>query len=282
MKRVIILFAVCVVVAVLSWCSEPRTEVIVVVDSDLDVPGELSSVVVQATSPSGEQSEATGVLATAADLPTTVGLVHTDGPLGPFSVRAVGMNGDAEVVERNARFSFVEHQTLTLVMHLARSCVGEDCGADMTCSEAGCRSIDVDRDELAVWTGTPPRLEGSQTDADADIDADSDGDGDGDGDTDADSDTDVDADGDGDTDADTDSDVDGDGDADADTSCTGDDVSWDGSCYSRDALSNCRQSCNHPSCTSFDEFVCIDLGGADYRCLGHDGTAPWEPCGAGW
>jgi hypothetical protein len=152
-------------------CTDDRTEIIVVVDTDFDVPGELSAIRIEATSPQGDRKDSVAEGLTRAGLPVFVGLVHTEGPLGPFEVRAVGLLGTTEVIERRARVSFVEGRTLTLELHLVRGCLDAECGQDRTCWERGCRSIDVEESELEGWTGTPPRI-GGPADGDADLDAD--------------------------------------------------------------------------------------------------------------
>lgn len=51
-------FVVCFVLLAAA-CHTPATEIIVVVDADLDIPGELSRVIVEVMSPSGEMNTAT-------------------------------------------------------------------------------------------------------------------------------------------------------------------------------------------------------------------------------
>jgi hypothetical protein len=90
--------------------------------------------------------------------PRRLSLQHTTGPLGPFEVEVVGLNAGAELVTRRARFSFVEGETRVLLMHLVGFCSSQTCSGGQTCTESGCRPIDVPESELRPWTGTTPRL----------------------------------------------------------------------------------------------------------------------------
>lgn len=173
--------------------ADPRTEVIVVVDSDLVIPDEIDTIEIAVTAPGGEIKEALASLSSAGELPSTLGLVHNEGSLGPFEVQVTGTRNSEGVVERFATFTFIRGQTLVLAMHLPWSCVGvPSCPQGQTCSEHGC--VDVDVGQLPAWTGTPPRLDTTTPDgdADSDVDGDIDADVDSDGDVDADSDLDAD------------------------------------------------------------------------------------------
>jgi hypothetical protein len=206
-----------------AGCTAPRTEVIVVVDSDMTVPGGVDTIVVSVTPPDGREQRATRPLATRDDLPAMLGLEHRGGPLGPFEVVALGVLDSETIIERVALVSFVRERTLVLPLHLVEACRDQWCPPDQTCTEDGCRDIEIDESMLDVWTGEPPRLDGS-SDGDADADSDVDGDGDADSDVDDDADQDVEADGDADADSDIDgdSDVDGDADSDGDGDADGD------------------------------------------------------------
>lgn len=170
---------ICVVfvISLAAACGTPATEIIVVVDTDLDVPSELSMIVVEVTSPSGEMSTATAMLEGDANIPATVGLVHEDGAIGPFQVRARGQDQGGDVIERQASAFFLPEKTLTLAMHLLRSCLGQSCPDTETCTDDGCRPQFIGA--LPEWTGTAPRI-GDGPDGDADADGDGDGDGDAD------------------------------------------------------------------------------------------------------
>ena len=174
--RTVGLLAVGLLALALAGCSgSPRTEVIVVVDTDLAIPDTIDRLVIEVTSPSGVVREAEAALGDGEPSPPrTLGLLPEGGALGPYEVVARGLLGETEVVSRRARFSFVLGTTAVLTMHLVDDCVGRDC-AGRTCGERGCE--DVARADLSVWTGTPPRLGEMPPLLDAGLDARPDGDG---------------------------------------------------------------------------------------------------------
>ena len=97
----------------------PRTEVLVVIDTDLRGPGGIDNLYIEVTSPGGNRQMSTATLgAGEAPLPRSIGLVYDQGPLGPFEVHVIGNTGGTLRVERTARFTFVRDQTLILVMNL--------------------------------------------------------------------------------------------------------------------------------------------------------------------
>ncbi|MBX3250403.1 MAG: hypothetical protein KF901_24725 [Myxococcales bacterium] len=140
----------------LCACKSSITEVVVVVDSDLDVPEALDRLQIDVSGPDGRREQATATLGAAeTPLPRTLSLVHEGGVLGPFDVTVRGFRDEDEIVERRARFDFVPGQSLVLTMHLVRACVGLDCRPG-TCSEDGCAGIE--RGPLPAWPGSAPRL----------------------------------------------------------------------------------------------------------------------------
>jgi hypothetical protein len=135
-----------------------RTEVLVVVDSDLKVPQALDELVFRVQGPSGGERVTSAPLAAGAQtLPRSLALVHEGGALSPLVVRVQGMKEAQLVLERQATLHFVRGRTLVLPMHLVAACVGVACGAD-TCSEQGCVSAEIDPSTLASWNGQEPRL----------------------------------------------------------------------------------------------------------------------------
>ena len=153
--------------AALSACStEEHTELVVAVYSDIPIPTEMDGLRIRAArlDGSGEILDAEQVqaeLAGTGDLPKWLVLAHRGGPLGPIDVTADGFFGDTVVVTQRARTSFLSGQRLVLTLRLLRSCAGIDCGADMTCTAAGCASIDVDPASLVEWPGSIDRVDGS-------------------------------------------------------------------------------------------------------------------------
>ena len=148
-------------------CSE-RTRIMVVVDGDLDVPGEIDGVEVHAGGV--EQMSATGSL-TDEPFPRTVGLAHGGGALGPIAIRAVGTLAGAPVVERVATTSFVAGRTVVLTLVLSGSCRGVTCSRGETCVEGACVSAAVDPRTLPEWGEETGSSDAGGDGADAGVDA---------------------------------------------------------------------------------------------------------------
>lgn len=147
--------------ACLSACQSEtvaRTELLLVVDTDLRVPDQLDRLDVHVEGPAGVAQDTSAALADDNNpLPRSVALVHEGGPLGPVHATVRGTLAGVVVLTREARLSFIAGKTLVLPMHLTSRCVGVTCG-DLTCSEAGCTSIDIDPSTLLPYTGQEPRL----------------------------------------------------------------------------------------------------------------------------
>lgn len=143
---------VCAAALVLVACGDPRTEIFVVVEGDLDVPSELDSVEVEVVAPDGAFETARADVTTG-PLPRTLGVVWDGGRLDPFVVTARGSVGGSVTVEQSARVAFLHEQTVVLRLRLDGSCVGDTCGLDETCSAGVCVSVDVDADSLESFTG---------------------------------------------------------------------------------------------------------------------------------
>ncbi|MCC7537082.1 MAG: hypothetical protein IT379_12750 [Deltaproteobacteria bacterium] len=142
---------------VLSCDDAPRTEIVVVVDSDLSAPGEIDRIEIDVVGPD-EQTLSTGGDLADEPLPRSVGVVHEAGDLQPVEVRARGLLGGRLVVERVVRTGFVKDETVVLLVALLRSCAGVTCGGAQSCGEDGCASPDVAGVTLPSWTGTEPRI----------------------------------------------------------------------------------------------------------------------------
>jgi hypothetical protein len=156
----------CVLASAAVGCRSARTEVVVVVDTDLRTPpSALDAFRITVTAPDGTSQTSTATLGpTDLPPPRTLGLVHTTGALGPFVVRAEGLAGGTARVARDASFSFVPGETRVLWIDLLGACIGTRCGSGQTCSEGGCRAIEVAEPELLPWTGTVPTRDAGSTD----------------------------------------------------------------------------------------------------------------------
>jgi hypothetical protein len=74
------------------------TELLIVVDTNMTVPGEIDDIQIDVIGPNGTLRRATGSIDTADDLPQTLGLVHTSGPLGTVQVTVTGSVDNTRVV----------------------------------------------------------------------------------------------------------------------------------------------------------------------------------------
>lgn len=151
-------------IAVLAACSRP-TELVVIVDSDLAVPGELDQVRVTVTGPAGMSESAEQALdGTGPELPLTLGVVPAGEALGPIDVVADGMLSGSIVVTRSARTTLIAGESLALYLFLARACRGVMCPDGETCTENGCATVEIDPADLPRWTGV---IEGRDAGVDA-------------------------------------------------------------------------------------------------------------------
>ena len=157
------------ILAVWAGCSEdPRTEIIVSVDSNLSVPGQLDEILIGVVDPDMELKEATATLGEGQPpLPRTLGLVHEDGSLGPYEIRVVGRHAGADVVVRRARTSFIHGKTLLLEMDLLAECRENVCALSTTCTADGCQPVDVDPETLPEWQGDDPPRDAGMVETDA-------------------------------------------------------------------------------------------------------------------
>ncbi len=147
-------------VAIVGCEAEPLTEIVVVADTDLLVPGEIDALRISVSDSHGKIQEAMADLTSGSSRPVTLGLVSRDG-LGTLDVHVIGEKAGAEMMRRTARVIFMRGRTLALRIDLWRRCAHERCGAGQTCGDRGCRPVDVDSAELSDWTGTPPSASSS-------------------------------------------------------------------------------------------------------------------------
>jgi hypothetical protein len=158
---------------VLAACSSKETQLLVVVDSDLDVPGELSVVraVLRdeagksllehsfAVAPSGTSPSAGFVL------PMSFGVGPRNGDSSlPITVEVQAISTASEVMfARRAITRFLDGKQLVLPMYLSRLCTATTCAASETCTENGCLSAEIDPSKLCegeLLACLPPRRDG--------------------------------------------------------------------------------------------------------------------------
>ncbi|MBO6934530.1 MAG: hypothetical protein JJ863_06135 [Deltaproteobacteria bacterium] len=161
---------VALALVVLTACEpEPLTQVLIAVDTDLNVPDEMDRVLLEVRGPDGVLRVAEGTLADESDLPATLGLLPGSDPEAEVSVTAIGLMGDEEVLRRVATFSFVSDEVRVLWLRLHRACVGVSCGASETCAAGRCRPAEVQADELTPYeppiARDPTEPDGGMSDA---------------------------------------------------------------------------------------------------------------------
>ena len=144
-------------------CDGHVTEIVVVADTDMAVPGEIDGVEIRVTRGGDAERLATRMLDGPNPAPTVTVLRREAGSVGPIEIGAIGLRAGAEVLRNTAVVHFVEGEQLLLELPLVGTCRARVCGADDTCDHAGCRS--VSRDSLPTWTGEVPRIPRDDCDA---------------------------------------------------------------------------------------------------------------------
>jgi len=134
---------------------ETKTEIILVVDTDMAVPGELDSVDVEYTDPRGYTTSTSHHVPTPDAWPVVQRLVLEGTLLEPYTIQVVGRRREIGRIDRYAVGSFVKDQTVVLTVHLLKDCLFRNCPLGETCGEPGCHSYNISSDEYEPWTGTP-------------------------------------------------------------------------------------------------------------------------------
>ncbi|MFK7985744.1 MAG: hypothetical protein AB8I08_06900 [Sandaracinaceae bacterium] len=130
-----------------AGCTQPRTQMLLVVDTDLSVPDALDEVRIEVESPLFERQFANAMLRDTPP-PRSLNLAHEGGPLGTFEVRVRGFQNSAPVVEQTVEFMFVPDETRVLRVMLLASCMNVTCAEGETCDAGGCRPQLRAEDEL--------------------------------------------------------------------------------------------------------------------------------------
>jgi hypothetical protein len=171
---------------VATACEKPATQLIVVVDRDYAVPGELGFIRVMVKDEAGAISSSLerelieeGAIAGAgqAMLPGSFAVVPKDGDAGRTVVIEVeGRETSTGRVRafRRAVTGFRKGKRLLLRLFLARSCEGMSCDPSETCAENGCVSETVSPNDLPEVTPGEeliPRDAGVDAGTDAGMDA---------------------------------------------------------------------------------------------------------------
>lgn len=148
-----------------ACAAEGPTQLVVWVESDIPVPGQLDRVEVEVSS-FGAQPVVVANVETR-PLPHSVALLHEGGPLGPIEVEVRGSARGRATVSRRARVSFVSQEVRVLRLSLDRDCRMVSCPDSQSCAAGVCRDLEVAEDELEAY---PPPLtdDAGVTNADAD------------------------------------------------------------------------------------------------------------------
>ena len=138
----------------------PRTEVVIALATDLQVPAQLDSIeiIVQG----GVTTAATDVpipLTGSHMLPGSIGIGPGADPNGPIDITVRGLLARQIVVERRASLHFVSGHTLFLRLTLSAACYGAAkqvgfCPDMQWCAEGQCRPINVDPTTLPEYNST--------------------------------------------------------------------------------------------------------------------------------
>ena len=148
-------FTVAFMLASAGCSARPLTQLVVVTESSLDIPSDLDQIEIDITSPSGAMGQRMVAIASRANLPATLGVVHRDGPLGPVHIRVRGLARGMVMVTREADVMLQEGRTLRLDLPLDASCRGVVCPGDQSCAAGACRMLTIAPSELVDFNGTP-------------------------------------------------------------------------------------------------------------------------------
>lgn len=146
---------------VLSACAQ-ATEIVLVVDTDLDVPEELVRVEIDvlnsvaAPTRTSVDFESPG----APPLPLTLGITSRVRSDADVRVEVRGTLASGEILVRDVSTRLTPGSSRMLRVLLARRCLTAVCEAELTCDETGCRDVAIDPESLPGWPGTVDPQEG--------------------------------------------------------------------------------------------------------------------------
>lgn len=148
-------------------CAPPQAEVVLIVDTDLEVGVQIDQIVAVVTTAGGTRKSAVARLGPGElPLPRTLGILYEGGGRATnyrveVSAERIINGSPVAIVSRDARFSFVEGERRQLQMDLLQSCINVLCGSpELSCTEIGCTDIDV---VLQPYSGTASALSAAQT-----------------------------------------------------------------------------------------------------------------------
>ncbi len=160
----------------MASCSHPATAIVVAVDSNLAVPGELAVVHVEVGGAGCGDSTCVHDFALTGPDAITLPFSFTVTPQGDAGPLALVLRGrdaaGSDRVVREVSSSFIAGRTLLLQVELDRACLdAAACASGSTCIAGACASVAIDPTHLVdVVPGTELRFDASTT-SDAGIDA---------------------------------------------------------------------------------------------------------------
>jgi hypothetical protein len=129
----------------LAACApRPRTELLVVVDSDLEVPDPLSRLTLSVRFDGRELGPFTEVIdpsrREARELPISLAITDRTVGAATLAITATASNRDGDVVAQTAEVAFVAGEGRALCLRLDLDCVGVVCPEAETCARGECWS----------------------------------------------------------------------------------------------------------------------------------------------
>jgi hypothetical protein len=146
------------VTSLIAGCAPSATQLVVVVDTDMAIPGEIDEVRLEVTRPDGTSEVEMRGVATRMALPLSVGVIADGEVLGPIDVIATGYHDGDFVIDRTATVTLVRGETRVLSLFLLSNCRDVDCDEGETCGEGGtCRGEEIE--DLPPFTGMLPSID---------------------------------------------------------------------------------------------------------------------------
>ena len=126
--------------ALTASCTSPPTELRLEIHSNLPVPEELERVRVTVDARTiGDRLQLREiVLEDAGELPLRFPVVHAGGPLGPLSIRVVGMRASEVVAGQDMTLSFIAGRSVLVPVELSSACRDVRCPMDHVCADGAC------------------------------------------------------------------------------------------------------------------------------------------------
>lgn len=161
MRRLFGMAALLLAAHALVGCAQ-ATEIVLVVDTDLGVPSELTRVEIDVLNSMAMPTRTSVDLSAAGapPLPLTLGITSRVRANADVRVEVRGYLESGEILVRDVSTTLSPGSSRMLRVVLARRCLTTVCSATDTCDETGCRSVTMAPEELPAWTGSAMRQDG--------------------------------------------------------------------------------------------------------------------------